>query len=54
MQVDVYKQHCYYGNHIMVNVNKTTMLYALNLYSDACHVFLNKDGKKKGLHVEKS
>ena len=26
----------YYGNHFTLSVNQTTMLYALNAYSDIC------------------
>ena len=35
----------YGGNHFTVYVNQTIMLYTLNLYSDACQLFLNKTGK---------
>ena len=36
-----------YGYHFTVDVNQTTMLYALNLDSDECQLFLNKTGGKK-------
>ena len=34
----------YCGNHFAINENQTILLYALNLYSDACHLFLNITG----------
>lgn len=36
----------YCGNHFTIYVNKTIMLYVLNLYTDGCEIFLNKTGKK--------
>ena len=36
-------------------INETIMIHALNLYSGACQLFLNKTGKKrtKIMHFEK-
>lgn len=41
--MDINQTYC---NHFTNYINKTIMLYALNLYSDACQFFLNKTGKK--------
>lgn len=34
-------------NHFTVYVDQTIMLYALNLHSDICQLFLNKIGKER-------
>lgn len=36
----------YCGNHFIRYINQTTMLYALNLHSDVCQLFLSKTGEK--------
>ena len=41
------------GNHFTVYVNQTIMLYALNLYSDVCQLFLNKIGEGSWLEKKK-
>ena len=38
--------HC--GSHFTIYIIQTVMLYALNLYSDVCQLFLNKNGGKTG------
>lgn len=35
-------------NHFVIFVNQAIMLYALNLYSDVCQLFLNKTGDCPG------
>ena len=39
----------YCGNHFTIYVNHTIMLYALNLHSDVCQLFLNTTGKESTL-----
>ena len=34
-----------FGNPFTIYTNQTLMLYDLNLYSDACQLFLNKTEK---------
>lgn len=36
-----------YCNHFATDRCQTVMLYALNLYSEVCHLFLRKVGRKK-------
>lgn len=36
----------YYGNHFIMYINQTIMLYALNLYTDIWQLLLNKTGEK--------
>ena len=42
--MDVCRIYC--GHHFLININQTSMLCALNLYSDVCQSFLNKSGEK--------
>ena len=44
----------YFSYHFTTYVNKTIMLYTLNLYSDVCQLFLNKTGGKKELSFKLS
>lgn len=40
------------GDHLTIYVNQTIMLYAFNLYTDACQLFLNNTGGKNlGLNL---
>lgn len=41
------------GKHFTVYVNRTTMLYALNVHSDTCQFFLNKFGEGSWLEKKK-
>ena len=42
--MDVCRIYC--GHHFLININQTSMLCALNLYSEVCQSFLNKSGEK--------
>lgn len=37
----------YYNNHFMIYASQIIMLHALNVYSDACQISLNKMGRNK-------
>lgn len=37
----------YLGNHFTIYVKQLIILYALNLYSDVCQLFLTKTGENK-------
>lgn len=39
----------YCGNHFTIRVWEVTVLYTLSLYSNACHLYLNKTEKIKYL-----
>ena len=42
----------YHGYHFTIYVNQIIMLYALNLYSDVCQLFLNKTGKNNKMNFK--
>ena len=42
--MDIHQTYC--DDHFMMFVSHIFMLYTLNLYSAACHLYLNKTGRK--------